>query len=157
MKKLLIALLCLSITGAAEAQTKTASAKKSGSATAAKAPAKKSGPMFEFRGGDVHDFGEVPEGPAAEYVFEFKNVGNEPLIIQNANASCGCTTPEWPKEPILPGKTGKIKVSFNTAGRGGQPFDKSIFLTSNAVSDKERYELHIKGTVKAKPAAPGAK
>ena len=100
-----------------------------------------------------YDFGEVQEGPAAEYVFEFTNVGKEPLIIQNANASCGCTTPEWPKEPILPGKTGKIKVSFNTQGRGGQPFDKTVFLTSNAVSDKERYELHIKGTVKAKAAS----
>ncbi len=104
------------------------------------------GPKFEFIGGDVHDFGTVKEGPAAEYNFEFKNVGKEPLIISNAQASCGCTTPEWPKEPILPGKKGKILVRYNTQGRPG-PIDKTVWITSNAVSDKDRYELRIKGTV----------
>jgi len=104
------------------------------------------GPKFKFKGGETHDFGTLKEGPAAEYVFEFVNVGKEPLIIQNANASCGCTTPEWPKEPILPGKTGKITVRYNTQGRPG-PFSKDVFITSNAVSEKERFELHIKGTV----------
>ena len=90
---------------------------------------------------------KIPEGPAAEYTFEFTNVGNEPLIIQNASASCGCTTPEWPKEPILPGKVGKIKVKYNTQGRGNQPFDKSVYISSNASTNNERYELHIKGFV----------
>ncbi len=115
--------------------------------------AKKSNPngaKFEFIGGDVHDFGTVQEGPAAEHFFEFKNVGKEPLIITNAQASCGCTTPEWPKEPILPGKKGKIMVRYNTQGRPG-PIDKTVWITSNAVSDKDRYELRIKGTVQ--PAA----
>jgi len=143
MKKLLVALMCFTFAGAATAQAQTPATQE----TVKKNP---NGAKFQFKGGETHDFGEVAEGPAAEYSFEFKNVGKEPLIIQNASASCGCTTPDWPKEPILPGKTGKIKVSFNTSGRGGQPFDKTVFITSNAVSDKERYELHIKGTVKAK-------
>lgn len=148
MKKLLFAFMCITFTGSV-AFAQSAAAQGAASKNV-------NGPKFEFKGGDTHDFGEVAEGPSAEYVFEFKNVGNEPLIIQNANASCGCTTPEWPKEPILPGKTGKVKVSFSTAGRGGQPFDKTVFLTSNAVSDKERYELHIKGRVKAKDGGTSA-
>ncbi|MBS1774844.1 MAG: DUF1573 domain-containing protein [Bacteroidetes bacterium] len=140
MKKLLVAMMCLTFVGAT-----SQSIAQTPQTVATPNP---NGPKFKFEGGDVHDFGEVAEGPSAEYTFKFKNVGKEPLIIQNANASCGCTTPEWPKEPILPGKTGTIKVSFNTTGRGGQPFDKSIFLTSNAITDRERYELRIKGTVK---------
>ncbi len=108
----------------------------------------KNAPRFEFKGGDTHDFGTLPEGPKAVHVFEFKNVGKEPLIIQNASASCGCTTPNWPKEPILPGKTGSITVEYNTQGRVA-PFNKDIYILSNAVvpEGKERYELHIKGTV----------
>lgn len=107
-------------------------------------------PEFKFKGGDIHDFGTIKEGPVATHVFEFTNVGNEPLIIQNASASCGCTTPEWPKEPILPGKKGKITVKYNTQGRVA-PFNKDVFIQSNAkkVDSKERYELHIKGTVVA--------
>jgi len=108
------------------------------------------GPKFHFLKGDTHDFGTVKEGPAAEYAFEFKNTGKEPLIISNAQASCGCTTPEWPKEPILPGKSGKILVRYNTQGRPG-PIDKTVWITSNAVSDKDRYELRIKGTVQPAP------
>src|SRR5690554_432585 len=85
-------------------------------------------PKFEFINGDVHDFGTVPEGPAVEHYFEFKNVGKSPLIISNAQASCGCTTPEWPKEPILPGKKGKLLVRYNTQGRPG-PIDKTVWIS----------------------------
>lgn len=117
-------------------------------------------PKFKFKSGEVHDFGNIPEGPNAEYTFEFTNVGKEPLIIQNASASCGCTTPEWPKQPILPGKSGKIKVSYATQGRPNQ-FTKDVYILSNAVPSpgEERYVLKIKGNVTpatkddAKPAA----
>lgn len=112
-------------------------------------------PRFSFKGGDVYDFGKIPEGPVAEHVFEFTNVGKEPLIIRNAGASCGCTTPEWPKEPILPGKTGKITVRFNTAGRGNAPFDKQVYIMSNAVTEKENHTLHIRGFVL--PASDGGR
>lgn len=125
---------------------------------------KKGGAAFKFKA-ETHDFGTLKEGPVATHVFEFTNVGNEPLIIQNASASCGCTTPEWPKEPILPGKKGKIVVNYNTQGRVA-PFTKDVYIQSNAKNPegKERYELHIKGTVvaaedpaKAKPADVKAK
>ena len=110
-------------------------------------------PMFKFNE-EVHDFGTITESdqPTA-YVFTFKNVGKAPLLIQNASASCGCTTPEWPKEPILPGKKGQITVKYNTKGRVA-PFEKSIYIQSNAPAQPgkgDRYELKIKGTV----VAPG--
>ncbi len=108
-------------------------------------------PKFEFIGSETHDFGELPEGPIAEHVFKFKNTGKEPLIIQGASASCGCTVPEWPKQPILPGKNGEIRVKYNTQGRVS-PFNKDIYIQSNAVvpDGRDRYELHIKGTVLSK-------
>lgn len=98
----------------------------------------------------THDFGSIPEGPQVTHFFEFTNTGKEPLVIQNVTASCGCTTPDWPKQPILPGKKGKIKVVYNTSGRVG-PFNKEIFIQSNAENPagQERFELVIKGTVKA--------
>jgi hypothetical protein len=121
----------------------------------------KNAPQFKFKGGDTHDFGTIKEGPQVEHIFVFTNVGKEPLIIQNASASCGCTTPEWPKEPILPGKDGKLTVRYNTQGRVA-PFNKEVYIQSNAVvpDGGERYTLHIKGTViadESKPAAAPAK
>ena len=111
-------------------------------------------PKFKFNK-EVHDFGKIPEGPSATYVFEFKNVGKTPLIIQNASASCGCTSPKWPKEPILPGKKGKIEVTYNTKGRGNQPFDKQIYITSNVPTmNNKPYESHIKGFVNAASSIP---
>ncbi|MEZ5046807.1 MAG: DUF1573 domain-containing protein [Chitinophagaceae bacterium] len=106
-------------------------------------------PIFRFNE-ETHDFGTLKEGPVAEYVFEFTNVGKEPLIIQNCSASCGCTTPDWTKDPIMPGKKGKITVKYNTQGRPGG-FNKTVYIQSNAKSEKDRYELHIKGTVTAAP------
>jgi hypothetical protein len=150
MKKLLIVLMCLGFAASTYAQAAK-------SAQASETLQDKNGPKFKFKGGDVHDFGKIPEGPVAEYTFEFTNVGKAPLIIQNASASCGCTTPEWPKEPILPGKTGKIKVRYNTQGRGNQPFDKSVYISSNASTNNERYELHIKGFVTGADQATGKK
>lgn len=79
----------------------------------------------------VHDFGTIPEGPAAEVEFEFVNTGKEPIIISNVSASCGCTTPSYSKDPVLPGKKGTVKASYNTQGRVA-PFTKTISITSNA-------------------------
>ena len=97
---------------------------------------------------DSHDFGTIAEGPAGEYEFEFKNTGKEPLTIETVQASCGCTTPSYSKEPIAPGKTGKIKASYNTVGRPGA-FTKSITVTSNAGVKV----LTIKGTVEKAPTS----
>ncbi|MCX6199117.1 MAG: DUF1573 domain-containing protein [Bacteroidetes bacterium] len=94
-------------------------------------------------------FGEVPEGPQVTHEFKFSNTGKEPLILSNVHASCGCTTPSWPKEPILPGKESTILVTYNTQGRPG-PFTKSITITSNA--NEPNKVIYIKGeVVKAEP------
>jgi Protein of unknown function (DUF1573) len=98
---------------------------------------------------ETHDFGEVMEGPLAEYDFEFKNVGKSPIVISEAHGSCGCTVPKWPTEPILPKHKGIIHVSYNTSGRVGQ-INKDVFITSNA--QQNPMKLHITGTVKPKPA-----
>jgi len=95
---------------------------------------------------DSHDFGTIQEGPAAEFEFQFTNTGNEPLVIQKAQASCGCTTPHYSKDPVLPGKDGVVMASYNTNGRPG-PFTKTITITSNAGTKV----VTIKGTVEKAP------
>jgi len=93
---------------------------------------------------DFHDFGEIQEGIVAEHVFTLKNEGEGPLIISNAQGSCGCTVPDWPRNPIAPGETGVIKVSFNSKGRAGRQ-DKRVTLTTNAVPQTK--VLNITSTV----------
>jgi hypothetical protein len=102
-------------------------------------------PIFKFVE-ETHNFGNLKEGADASYDFMFTNVGKEPLIIQDCKASCGCTTPEWTKSPILPGQSGKINVKYDTKGRPGS-FNKSIFIASNAKSKEKRYEIVITGNV----------
>jgi hypothetical protein len=96
---------------------------------------------------EFYDFGEINEGLVAEHVFSFKNEGEGPLIISNAQGSCGCTVPVWPRQPIAPGATGEIKVSFNSTGRAGKQ-DKRVTLTTNAVPQTK--VLNITSTVIAK-------
>jgi hypothetical protein len=103
------------------------------------------GPVFKFME-ETHDFGNIKEGPQAQVDFNFINGGKEPLIIQNCSASCGCTTPNWTKDPIMPGQKGKITVKYDTKGRVGS-FNKTVYIASNARGDKERYEIYIKGNV----------
>ncbi len=79
----------------------------------------------------AYNFGSVTDGDKVEYSYRFKNTGNKPLIISSALASCGCTVPEKPEEPIKPGETGFIKVVFNSKGRSGE-VHKEITVTSNA-------------------------
>ncbi len=106
------------------------------------AVAEESGALMSFVE-KTHDFGTIKEadGPVS-HEFEFKNTGNSPLVIISASASCGCTRPEYPKEPIKPGKSGKIKVTYNPAGRPGE-FDRSVKLKTNV--KKKRYVLKITG------------
>ncbi|WP_187264708.1 DUF1573 domain-containing protein [Pontibacter beigongshangensis] len=93
---------------------------------------------------ETHDFGRIAEGVQASYEFQVKNVGNQPVIIANVQPSCGCTAPDWTKDPILPGKTGVIKAVYNSTGRPG-PFHKSISVTSNAATPTTT--IYIKGEV----------
>lgn len=78
-----------------------------------------------------HDFGTIKEGEIAKHSFHFKNIGQNPLLISKAVASCGCTVPSYPKDPILPGQDGEILVEFNSKNRVGQQ-KKNILVYSNA-------------------------
>lgn len=79
----------------------------------------------------AYDFGKATEGEKVDFNFRFRNTGDHSLIIQDARASCGCTKPSWPKEPIPPGATATIKAEFNSEGRVG-PAYKVITVFSNA-------------------------
>lgn len=104
----------------------------------------KNAPKAEFTK-EVHDFGKIEESAGTVSTeFTFKNVGKAPLIIQRVQASCGCTTPEYTNEPVLPGKTGTIKVTYSTVGRPGV-FNKDVTIFTN-VPDAI-YKVHIKGEV----------
>ena len=93
---------------------------------------------------EFHDFGEIQEGQVVEHTFVFTNEGSGPLIISQAKPSCGCTVPEWPRQPIAPGQKGQIKVSFNSSNRAGRQ-DKRVTLTTNAVPQTK--VLNITSTV----------
>ncbi len=79
---------------------------------------------------EAFDFGNITEGDVAKHVFKFKNTGDEPMIIQSAKGSCGCTVPKYTDEPIAPGEEGEINVEFNSAGKPGSQ-SKSVTVVSN--------------------------
>lgn len=83
-----------------------------------------------------HDFGTLNEGDVVETVFKFKNTGKSELIISKAKSTCGCTVPQWPKKPVMPGEEGEIKVKFNTRGKPDKQ-QKQITLTTNTAKGKE--------------------
>jgi hypothetical protein len=91
----------------------------------------------------VHDFGSILKKGDCNTEFVFKNTGKVPLILYEVKPSCDCTTPSWPKEPIMPGKTGTIKVVYDTKETG--VFSKTITVSSNAVNS--HVELTIQGEV----------
>ncbi|MCP4123292.1 MAG: DUF1573 domain-containing protein [Bacteroidetes bacterium] len=99
----------------------------------------------------VHDFGANPQGTPVTTDFVFKNSGNAPLVLQSVKASCGCTTPNWPREPILPGQESAIKVKYNMARAGN--FTKTVTVTVKPAADDitpEVIKLTIKGSAKEK-------
>jgi hypothetical protein len=106
-----------------------------------------SGPKIDFTK-ETHDYGTIKYGADGSCSFEFKNTGNAPLIISNAKGSCGCTVPEWPKEPIAPGAKASIKVKYDTNRPG--VINKNVTITSNAVNSPEKV-IYIKGTVSPAP------
>ncbi|HYG53204.1 MAG TPA: DUF1573 domain-containing protein [Flavobacteriales bacterium] len=121
--------------------------------TTVPATAKQSTAVMSFRNLE-HNYGKIEQGQSVTHEFVFTNTGKEPLVISNAQGSCGCTVPVWPKEPIAPGKTGTIKVTFNSAGKMGAQ-DKTVTLTSN--NKDGVVVLHMKGEVTAKPASTNDK
>jgi hypothetical protein len=109
-----------------------------------------SGAKIEFSK-ETHDYGTVKYGADGTCTFDFTNTGTEPLIISNAKGSCGCTVPEWPKEPIAPGATGTIKVSYDTKRPGA--ISKSVTITCNDAAEPTKV-IRITGNVL--PAPEGA-
>lgn len=97
-----------------------------------------------------HDFGKINEADGrVSVVFNFKNEGMAPLVLSNVRASCGCTTPTWTREPVEPGQTGTITVTYNPNGRPGR-FQKTVTITSNASEPTKK--VYIKGEVIPKQA-----
>jgi hypothetical protein len=101
---------------------------------------------------EKHDFGKIPQGTPVTTVFEFTNIGQEPLILTSVRPSCGCTIADYTKTPVLPGQKGTIKITYNAAV--AYPFNKNITVTSNAKTPEKI--LVIVGEVIAKPAPAAA-
>jgi hypothetical protein len=94
-----------------------------------------------------HSFGTITEGDKVTHAFKFKNTGSNPLVISNAIASCGCTVPSYPKEPVPPGGEGELVVQFNSSGREGHQ-QKNVMVYSNG--QQEAMSIGFDADVKAK-------
>ena len=101
-------------------------------------------PKITFAETGIYDFGALTEGDTVEHTFAFTNTGQFPLIINNITASCGCTTPEWPREPVAPGAKSFIRVRFNSRGKVGQQ-NKTITVFAN--TDPSMTDLQFKALV----------
>ena len=113
----------------------------------AESSSEKSGmPEFNFEK-ELHDFGQLVDGEKVSYSFKFTNSGDAPLIISNAKGSCGCTVPNWSRDPIAPGESGSIDVTFNSSGRSGKQ-NKAITLTAN--TNPNRKVINITSEVTSK-------
>ncbi len=112
-------------------------------------PAVPAGPITSIEFSEIeYDFGTVMEGEKVVHDYAFKNTGDEPLIIQNAKGSCGCTVPDWPRDPIAPGESGVIKVQFDSKNKGkvgGGKQSKRVTITAN--TDPVNTYLTISGSV----------
>lgn len=108
-------------------------------------PAKPSAPATAIKfEKEEHDFGKVKQDTQNKYKFKFKNTGNNPLIIENATGSCGCTVPTYPKEPIAPGATGEIEVVYSPGKQKGQQ-QKTVTVTAN--TEPKETKVQIKAEV----------
>lgn len=98
---------------------------------------------------ETHNFGKIKQGVPVTYFFELKNTSDKPVVVENAYGSCGCTVPEKPAKPIMPGETAKMKVVFNAAAMG--PISKDVFIKLAGIDQQKT--LHITGEVVADPGA----
>jgi hypothetical protein len=143
MKKVLLSVIAAGMLLTACQQSTKSTAAAATVATGSSGAVMSNGPTIKFES-ESHDFGKIAQGDKVTYQFSFANVGKAPLIISNAVASCGCTTPEWPKGPINPGQGGAIKVTFNSAGKVGLQ-DKLITITAN--TNPAQNMVHLVGEV----------
>ena len=110
----------------------------------AKATAGAKMPKIAFAEKGIYDFGTLTEGDTVEHVFAFTNTGQFPLIINNITASCGCTTPEWPHEPVAPGAKSSVHVRFNSRGKSGEQ-NKTITIFAN--TEPSMTDFHFRAMV----------
>lgn len=141
MNKMLLLALGLAFAGSYNAQAQT---------TPATATTKAAGPQIKFME-EKYDFGSIKQGDIVDHVFKFKNTGTQPLVISNIGVSCGCTTPDWTKEPVMPGKMGMVSAKFNSAGKMGMQ-TKVLTIESNSAAGAATVSLV--GEVKDPSAAP---
>jgi Protein of unknown function (DUF1573) len=155
MKKLVLSILTagmlLSACNQSAKTTKTADSAatqpaEAGSTAASAGSMVVNAPVMKFDNAS-HDFGKISQGDKVSYKFNFTNSGKSPLIISNAVASCGCTTPNWPKAPIKPGDSAQILVVFNSTGKAGLQ-DKMITITANTTPPQN--VVHLVGEVLVK-------
>lgn len=146
MKKLFIAILSLAVgyTASAQAGHSEHDGHNHGKAVPVVA---EDGPLKV--NSTSHDFGKIPQGKPVYYEFEITNTGTTPLKLDNVTATCGCTTPEWSKDPIAPAGKAKIKVGYNAAAES--TFDKPITILYN---NNQTIQLKITGYVWKAPAGP---
>lgn len=106
---------------------------------AAQAQEQQTGPVMTFQEKSI-DFGDLTQGDKVEHTFVFQNTGTAPLIISNVAVTCGCTATQWPKEPIAPGKSSELKISFNSTGKMGKQ-NSVVRIYSNASEPIEKVSL----------------
>lgn len=149
MKKLML-LAMLTIAGLTTSNAQEAKKSTKKATTKVEAPkVEGAGLLFES---ETIDYGTIAKNSDGKREFVFTNNGNKPLIITNAQGSCGCTVPSYPKEPIAPGAKGTIGVKYATDRVG--PFTKTITLTTNVTGQPTKV-LTIKGNVLADEAPKG--
>ena len=102
---------------------------------------------------EVFDFGSITQGEKVTHTFKFKNTGDADLVIVSAKGSCGCTVPEWPKEPIAPGAEGEINVVFNSEGKNGKQH-KRVSIVAN--TEPATSAVALKGEIIAPETAEPA-
>jgi hypothetical protein len=102
----------------------------------------------------VHDFGTINEGLKVEHVFRFKNTGENPLVLKDARASCGCTVPEYTKDPIAPGEEGELKVIYDSSNKEGE-IEKSVTVIAN--TEPAATELKVRAKIRKKVDGPFTK
>lgn len=106
---------------------------------AAQAQTERKGAVLQFNEKSI-DFGDITQGDRVEHTFVFANTGDTPLVISNVAVTCGCTAPNWPKEPVAPGAKGELKVVFNSAGKMGKQ-NSVVRIYSNASEPIEKVSL----------------
>lgn len=145
MKKIILSIACMALLascnnqGAEQPAVTTETEAVSNTVESASADA----PAFKFVK-ESFDFGEITDGEKVSYDFKFTNIGKSPLIITSATATCGCTVPEYPKEPVAPGEEGILRVVFDSSGKLGMQ-NKVITITANTVP--ETTQINILGNV----------